>query len=163
MKRKRGRPSLLDERLQKRLCKLLADANTISASCESLGISTTTYHAWRAKYPDFLAATTRARGQARIKLVKEIKRCSRDDWRGWSWLAERMFPGDFARTEPRVIVMQSPPVPPSPVPVEQPAETKRTVKFVVPNRDIFDAKQLRYFRNLRDHVVALNGNGDRHE
>lgn len=44
-------------------------------------------------------ATPGARAKARILFVKEIKRLSADDWRGWAWLAERMFPSEFARSE----------------------------------------------------------------
>jgi hypothetical protein len=38
-----------------------------------------------------------------MKLVKEIKECSRrqDDWRGWAWLAERMFPSEFSKPKER--------------------------------------------------------------
>jgi len=39
---------------------------------------------------------------ARIKFVKEIKRLSCDDWRGWAWLAERMFASEFARPVARI-------------------------------------------------------------
>jgi hypothetical protein len=57
---------------------------------------------------DFADAVTRARAEARIKFVKEIKRLSADDWRGWAWLAERMFPSEFGRSEPRTIIVERP-------------------------------------------------------
>jgi len=53
-------------------------------------------------------AVTRARGEARIKFVKEIKRLSAADWRGFAWLAERMFPAEFGRVEPRTFVIERP-------------------------------------------------------
>jgi len=102
-KAKRGRPTLCTPALIEKICELLADANTIAASCESLGIGVSTFHEWRQRNPDFADATTRARAKARIKLIKEIKRHSADDWRGWAWLAERMFPNEFAKTVDREI------------------------------------------------------------
>src|SRR6478736_1080998 len=89
-KPKRGRPTLCTPSLTKEICKPIADGHTIAASCESLGIGVSTFHEWRQKYPDFADSITRARAQARILFVKEIKRLSADDWRGWAWLAERM-------------------------------------------------------------------------
>jgi hypothetical protein len=64
---------------------------------------------------DFADATTRARAKARIKFVKEIKRLSVDGWRGWAWLAERMFPSEFARSEPRTRVIERPRKEPAPL------------------------------------------------
>jgi transposase-like protein len=103
---KLGRPTLCTPALTKKICKPLADGHTIAASCESLGVGLSTFHQWRQKYPDFADAVTRARAKARIKFVKEIKRLSADDWRGWAWLAERMFAGEFGRSEPRTIVIE---------------------------------------------------------
>jgi len=100
-KLKLGRKTLLNPALRKKLCVLLADANTIAASCAACGLGVSTYHEWRSKNPDFADATTRARGLAQMKLIKEIRRCSRDDWRAFAWLAERMFPAEFARTADR--------------------------------------------------------------
>src|SRR5713101_7009419 len=99
IKAKPGRPTLCTPALTEKICELLADANTIAASCESVGVGVSTFHQWRHKNPDFADATTRARAEAQIKLVKEIKRLSCDDWRGWAWLAERMFASAFARSE----------------------------------------------------------------
>jgi hypothetical protein len=156
---KRGRPTLCTPALTEKICKLLADANTIAASCESLGIGTSTFHEWQHKNPDFADAATRARAEARIKLVKEIKRCSCDDWRGWAWLAERMFPGEFGRSEPRTIVIERPPTPPI-VPVlqtEKDREKITTVEWI--GREIpFSQAQLRYLATLKSHPP--NGNGE---
>jgi len=63
-KAKRGRPTLCTPALTEEICELLADGNTIAASCESLNVGVPTYHEWRQKNPDFMDATTRAEGKS---------------------------------------------------------------------------------------------------
>jgi hypothetical protein len=104
-------------------------------------------------FSEFSESILRARGSGKSKLVKSI--IDSGDPRVILEYLGRVYPGEYGRAMPREVVIVAPPSPPSPVPVEQPAETKRTVKFLVPDRDIFDAKQLQYFRNLVDHVDAL--------
>jgi hypothetical protein len=110
-----GRPTLLNATLSRKLCALLAEAHPIKASCEACGVSEASYHTWISRgeagekpFSEFLASTTRARAQARIRLVKEIKRCSHNDWRGWAWIAERMFPQEFGRTAERLLLGEDP-------------------------------------------------------
>lgn len=160
----RGRKTLLTRALQERICALLADANTIAASCEAQGIGVSTYHEWQHKYPDFVAATTRARAQARIKLVKEIKRCSCDDWRGWAWLAERMFPSEFARSEPRTIVIERPP--PPAVSQHEPPPSRTTNYWTTGDEIPFTREQLAYIAEMRTRYADAppskrpNGKGE---
>jgi hypothetical protein len=157
VKAKPGRPTLCTPALTEKICEVLADANTIASSCESVGIGVSTFHEWRHKNPDFADATTRARAEAQIKLVKEIKRLSCDDWRGWAWLAERMFPNEFARSEPRTIVIERPPPPPilpAPVP-EKNREKKTSVEWI--DREIpFSQAQLSYLASLKNHRPERN-------
>jgi hypothetical protein len=90
-----GRRSLLTPALQKRICALLAKGNTIIATCDTVGITTTTYHAWCEAHPDFLAVTSRARGKARAKLVKVLTDASKIDWRAAGWLLSHCWPGEY--------------------------------------------------------------------
>jgi terminase small subunit-like protein len=152
----RGRPTLCTPALTQKICEFLADANTISASCETQGIGVSTYHEWRNKYPDFSDATTRARAEARIKLVKEIKRCSCDDWRGWAWLAERMFPAEFGRSEQRTLIVERPPAPPRPI---ENVSEKRSTDWI--DEEIpFSKSQLDYIAKLRRDHLAESPSGD---
>jgi hypothetical protein len=43
----------------------------------------------------------RARGKAKLKLIKRIRDAAEHDWRAARWLLERMFPAEFGTTEPR--------------------------------------------------------------
>lgn len=161
-KAKRGRPTLCTPALTAKICDLLAESNTIAASCESLGIGLSTFHEWRRKNPDFADAITRARAEARIKLVKEIKRLSANDWRGWAWLAERMFPSEFARSEPRTILIEKASAPPivSEAQPEKNREEKRTVEWI--DREIpFSQAQLRYLAGLKNRPTV--GKGEMHQ
>jgi hypothetical protein len=159
VKAKPGRPTLCTPALTEKICELLADANTIAASCESVGIGVSTFHEWRQKNPDFADATTRARAEARIKLVKEVKRLSADDWRGWAWLAERMFPNEFGRSEPRTILIERPPAPAiilSPEPQKN-REKNTSVEWI--DREIpFSQVQLRYLASLKNHQPSGTAN-----
>jgi hypothetical protein len=151
-KAKLGRPTLCTPALTAKICELLADSNTIAAACESLGIGVSTFHEWRQKNPDFADATTRARAEARIKLVKEIKRLATDDWRGWAWLAERMFPNEFGRSEARTIVIEKAPAPIlHVVQTEKDREKKTTIEWI--DREIpFSQAQLEYLAGLKNHA-----------
>jgi hypothetical protein len=154
-----GRPTLCTPAVTEKICELLADANTIAASCESLGIGVSTFHEWRQKNPDFADATTRARAEARIKLVKEIKRLSVDDWRGWAWLAERMFAGEFGRSEPRTIVIERPPAPPIILSAEPQKNREKNTSVEWIDREIpFSQVQLRYLASLKNHQPLATAN-----
>jgi hypothetical protein len=152
VKAKPGRPTLCTPVLTEKICELLADANTIAASCESLGIGVSTYHEWRQRNPDFADATTRARAEARIKLVKEIKRLSVEDWRGWAWLAERMFPSEFGRPEARTILIERPAAPAIILSSEPPKNREKNTSVEWIDREIpFSQSQLRYLANMKNH------------
>jgi hypothetical protein len=105
----------------------------------------------------------RARAEARIKLVKEIKRLSCDDWRGWAWLAERMFPGELGRSEPRTILIERLPPAPSPEPETPPKGMER---WLTPKgKGIpLDKESLNYLVALRRHLDSSpptrSGNDD---
>ena len=70
--KKRGRKSLLDAKLQKQICDLLAAGNTIKTVADAVGISERVYFAWVERNPHFAQVTTRARATAKIKLVSII-------------------------------------------------------------------------------------------
>jgi transposase-like protein len=100
-KRKRGRATLLNVALTKRICGLLAQGHTVSAVCGAVGIGERTFYDWREKHPHFSQATTRAIGESKIFLVEKL-RCS-DDWRSAAWLLERRWPTEFGKTDARVV------------------------------------------------------------
>jgi hypothetical protein len=96
MKKKRGRETLLTPALQKRLCKFLADANTISTSAAACGISERTFFRFREE-PAFLAAVSRARAKAKAKLVKVITDQAPRDWRAAAFLLARSWPKEYGQ------------------------------------------------------------------
>jgi acetamidase/formamidase len=91
-----GRRSLLTPVLQKRICDLLAQGNTILTVCHSVGIAEKTFYTWSEERPQFSQATTRARGKARIKLVKTLSDASKIDWRAAAWLLSHCWPSEFS-------------------------------------------------------------------
>jgi hypothetical protein len=96
---KRGPKSLLTPKLQKRICDILADANTIQTACDACGISERVYFDWCQKHPAFYAATREARARAKIKLVKIIHNAAKINARHAEFLLERSWPNEYARTE----------------------------------------------------------------
>ena len=106
---KRGRKTKLNAKLQKQLCKLLAQGHTIATVCEAVGIAERTYYDWQ-KHPHFSQATTRAIGESKIFLVEKLRKA--DDWRAQAFLLERRWPHEFGRSADRPL----PPQPPSPPP-----------------------------------------------
>jgi hypothetical protein len=110
-KRKRGRRTLCTPRKIKALCKFLSIPCTIRTACEATGISEASFFDWAARgergekpFSEFLDAVTRARGRGKTKLVKSI--IDSGDWRAWLEMLARVYPSEYARTEPRVIIVQ---------------------------------------------------------
>jgi transposase-like protein len=97
----RGRKSLLNAQLQRKICGLLARGHTVSAVCGAVGIGERTFYDWREKHPHFSQATLRAIGQSKIALVDKVRQS--DDWRAQAFLLERRWPTEFGKTEARII------------------------------------------------------------
>ena len=93
--RKLGRRSLLTPKLQRRICQLLEKGNTIIATCDHVGISESVYYDWCEQREQFLQATSRARGKARVKLVKVLTDASKIDWRAAGWLLSHCWPAEY--------------------------------------------------------------------
>src|SRR6266403_172373 len=109
--KKLGRKSLLNAKMQREICSLLAAGNTIRTCVDAMGISERVYFDWCERHPHFAQATTRARGEAKIKLVSIITEAAKIDARHADWLLERSHPQEYGRaTKP------PPPPPPPPEP-----------------------------------------------
>ncbi len=98
--RKLGRRSLYAPALVRRICQLLAKGNTISAVCDAVAVGVATYYEWIDRYPDFAEATMRARGKARVALVKIITDAAKADWRAAGWLLSHCWPQEYSETRP---------------------------------------------------------------
>ena len=96
MKRKsKGRKTLLNAKLQRKICGLLAQGHTASAVCGAVEIGERTFYEWREKHPHFSQAVTRAIGQSKIALVDKVRES--DDWRAQAFLLERRWPTEFGK------------------------------------------------------------------
>jgi hypothetical protein len=123
-KETRGRKSLLNAALTKRICKLLAQGSAIKSACIICGIGERTYHDWNERgqkgeqpFARFFSAATRARETHKANLIKVVLAASAKDARHAEWLLERQFPDEFGRPEPRTIIIQQNPTPQMPPPV----------------------------------------------
>jgi hypothetical protein len=112
--KKRGRKTILNAKLERQICDLLADGVPIGATCDCVSIAPSTFHQWvqrgesgEPKFADFSEGVTRARGQARAKLVRLVTKAAETDWRAAIALLERVYPSEFARVE-RVEAQVSP-------------------------------------------------------
>ena len=109
MTTQRGRKSIRSPKLERQICDLLASGNTIKTVVDAVGISERVYFEWCERHPHFLQATTRARAEAKIKLVKIITDAAAVDARHAEWLLERSHPQEYGRAT-------KPPPSPSPKP-----------------------------------------------
>lgn len=68
------------------------DAGTLA------GISETTFHTWRQKYPDFATAIEESQAKFKAWHVMNIVRHADDNPAHSKWLLERKFPEEYGRT-----------------------------------------------------------------
>ena len=106
--KKRGRRTLLAPALKKRICAMLERGHTVKATVAALGVSPRCYHDHCEQDAAFFAATQRARACGRVRIADSI--LDSDDWRAKAWYLERTDPEQYARTEERQIVVQTPAV-----------------------------------------------------
>ena len=102
----KGRKTLLDAQLQRKICNLLAQGHTVSAVCGAVGIGERTFYDWLEKCPHFSQAATRAIGQSKIALLDKLRLS--DDWRAQAFLLERRWPSEFGKVESRAIQLSNP-------------------------------------------------------
>ena len=104
-----GRKTLCTRRITNQICELLTESVSIRTSCQITGISQASFHAWcvrgalgRAPYAEFLEQTTRARAQARVSIVRGIRRAGAKDYRALTWLAEHCHADEFCPPKEQV-------------------------------------------------------------
>ncbi len=101
-----SRPTLLTKPLLKRICRILAEGNSIETSSAASGVSGRTFHNWMERgerdgkgiYFQFFQGVTRARAEAKISLTSKIVKAAPRDWKAAAWLLERMFPQEYGRS-----------------------------------------------------------------
>ncbi len=141
----RGRKSLLDAKLQREICDLLERGHTIGTVCGACGFSERSFFDWCEKDAAFFAATQRARAAGRVRILDSI--LEDEDWRARAWYLERCWPGEFARSEPRTVVVERPPVAVSP---SEPPIPRTTTYWTTTGNEIpFTKEQLAYMAEMR--------------
>ena len=146
---KRGRKTLLTAALRKRVCEMLRRGHTIRTTTAALGFSERAYHEWCQKDSSFAAQSLRARAIDRMRIVDSI--LADKDWRARAWYLERTASDEFARTEPRTVVIERPPPTPAPEPETPPKGMER---WLTPNGEgiPLDRESLDYLASLRRHL-----------
>src|SRR5258707_357246 len=91
--RKMGRRTILDAKLTKRICDLLAAGNSIKTTMELVAVDESVYFDWINKgeegqkpYADFAKRASRARGKAKQRLVRTIVKQAPNDWKAAAWI-----------------------------------------------------------------------------
>jgi hypothetical protein len=165
-KKRPGRRTLCTPEKTKELCKFISGACTIKTSCEACGVSEKSFHEWIARaaageqpFAQFCEALTRAKGQGKAKLVKSI--IDSGDWRAWLEMLARVYPSEYARTEPRVIIVQQPPAPPMPPPTTLVTrEWTKDVNIPPELTRYLDVLQRTESISTRAKVLGANNNGE---
>jgi hypothetical protein len=124
-RKKRGRATLLNAQLQRKICGLLAQGHTVSAVCGAVGLGERTFYDWLEKRPHFSHAAMRAIGQSKIALLDKLRLS--DDWRAQAFLLERRWPSEFGKVEPRAIQPSTPALSNGPANYGTTATTLRTM------------------------------------
>jgi hypothetical protein len=149
---KRGRKTLLTAALRKRIFGMLRRGHTVRITAGTLGFSERVFFEWCQKDCSFAAASLRARAAGRVRIVDSI--LADKDWRSKAWYLERTASDEFARTEPRTVVIERPPPTPSPEPEASPPKgMERFEKWFTPNGEgiPLDRASLDYLATLRRH------------
>lgn len=103
-----GRPSKLTHELTEALCALLREGKPLLASCEKVGIDSSTFRKWRGDLRRgdtskavFFTAVARARAEGQLALLDtalagDEKGASNGPAKCAQWALERLFPEQFA-------------------------------------------------------------------
>jgi hypothetical protein len=156
--KKLGRKILLTPALQTRICKLLSHGSAIKSACIVCGVSERVFYNWRDRgkageepFACFFSAVTRARERHKANLIERVVAAAKADWKAASWLLERQFASEFARSEPRTIVVERQTPPPLPLQTPEVRTETRWTKEEIP----FSKAQLKYLSDLRS--ITNNG------
>ena len=117
-------------------------------NCGTFGFSECAYHEWCQKDFSFAAQSLRARAAGRVRIVDSI--LADKDWRSKAWYLERTAPGEFARTEPRTVVIERPP----PTPPERETLPQGMERWLTPKGEgiPLNRESLNYLAALRGHL-----------
>jgi hypothetical protein len=130
---KRGRRTLLNAKLQKQICGYLSDCCTIRTACEASGISETSFFEWIRRgeagerpFAQFTQAVTRARGRAKVRIVRSL--LDEKDWRPRLEILARVFRDEYGRDVPPTEPIPSP-MPPLVLSLAMPDGQTKPVSF----------------------------------
>ena len=145
---KRGRKTLLTAAMRERICEMLERGHTIKITAGALGFSERAYHEWCQKDSSFAAQSLRARATGKMRIVDSI--LADKDWRARAWYLERCYAAEFARTEPRTIMIERA----LPTPSPEPQTPKGMERWLTPKGEgiPLDGDSLNYLATLRRHL-----------
>jgi hypothetical protein len=134
-KETRGRRTILNAKLQNQICGYLSDCCTIRTACEASGISETSFFEWIRRgeaeerpFAQFTQAVTRARGRAKVRIVRSL--LDEKDWRARLDILARVFPGEYGRdVVPAAELIPASPMPPVNLVLAMPNGEKRATSF----------------------------------
>jgi hypothetical protein len=90
-----GRPTKYYE-CKDEVMKFIAGGNSIKDSCVLAGISTATFHLWKAEFSEFSDDLKKALAQCKAARIARILAASKKSWTAAAWWLERMYPDEFA-------------------------------------------------------------------
>jgi len=106
-RRTRGRPTKLNPKVTRKICRAIVVGATYEAAAQYAGISYETFNEWmkagRAatapnEFSDFSEAVEGANATAQVQFVLNIKDAANDgDWRAAAWMLERRFPKAYGQ------------------------------------------------------------------
>jgi hypothetical protein len=165
-KETRGRKTLLNAALSKRICRLLAKGSAIKSACVICGVGQRSYHEWNQRgqkgeqpFAHFFSAATRAREMHKANLIQVVLAAADKDARHAEWLLERQFPDEFGRPEPRTIIIQQNPIPQMPPPVVETTHEWHKGTDVPPELVRY-LDLLQRMDSTRKKMSAANSNGE---
>lgn len=93
------KPSKLDDILEANLINALRAGATITMATQAFNVGNTTFYTWMhseaPRYRAFQAKVARARAEAAVEAVGQVRLHGREDWRAAAWFLEKSFPAEF--------------------------------------------------------------------
>ena len=93
------RPTKLTDARVERILAALRAGNYLETAAHLAGVSPSTLHEWRKRFPEFSEAVEKARAEAEAANVAVIREATTSHWQAAAWWLERSFPGRWARRD----------------------------------------------------------------
>src|SRR5262245_9726061 len=98
-----GRPHALNDYNRAQILALFSTGLGVEAVADYVGCSPRTIHREMVRNAEFRQKARKARMDAHVDCVNQLRMAASKNWRAAAWLLERMDPSGFARKDPKMV------------------------------------------------------------